>query len=343
MDLELLADRSIRTLSNGARLKASFLFDSLDNKFDFMMCDCERTRPDTKEKRIKSKDAYFTIAEYFRKCDQFEFALYDLVWITDLPVQEMLEHFGNLATAKDYSFFELDGLDVVEMDKKKLLSDFSDGKLKVEPEKKIAPKEPKQEVPKRSVYKTNKTAFEAAKSASVKKEEPKIEPPKPKTDVKPKLEVIQVQKMNNEYMAFVHAHLKEGTITSFSKLRSLRNGDVYHVTPYPIDATYHFLKESLEKLEAEAEDIFEKEAYSEAFSDLGYDVEKIKNFDSEKFWEKEESLSPEERFSKTISADDSGPMTCVAFRVMFYENKEIDVHNISTNFDIKEDDILVGI
>lgn len=131
MELDLRADSSPVSLSNLQRLRASCLYDVLDGKFDFLLCDCEVVQTEDKEKRLNIKRGYFDIAEYMRCSEQYEFAMYELVWISDLSADEMLGLLGDSAKEEDYSFFAVDGVDITELDKQKLLSDFA--KTKVQP------------------------------------------------------------------------------------------------------------------------------------------------------------------------------------------------------------------
>lgn len=130
--LDLRADSSPVSLSNLQRLRASYVYDVLDDKFDFLLCDCENVQIEDKQKRLNIKRTYFDIAEYMRCSEQYEFAMYDLVWITDLSVDEMLGLLGDSAKEEDYSFFAVDDINITELDKEKLLRDFA--KTKVQPE-----------------------------------------------------------------------------------------------------------------------------------------------------------------------------------------------------------------
>lgn len=125
MDLDHLMDCSPVAMSGLQRLRASCVYNVLDNKYDFLLCDCEWERIEDKERRLRFKSLYFRIAEYMRCSEQYEFAMYDLVWITDLSVDEMLELLGNSAKEEDYRFFQLDDHDIVELDKEKLLKDYT--------------------------------------------------------------------------------------------------------------------------------------------------------------------------------------------------------------------------
>lgn len=137
MELDLRADSSPIALSTLQRLRASYLYDVLDGKFDFLLCDCEVVQSEDKQKRLNIKQAYFDIAEYMRCSEQYEFAMYELVWITDLSVDEMLGLLGDSAKEEDYSFFAVDDADITELDKQKLLSDFA--KTKVQPKEEKRP------------------------------------------------------------------------------------------------------------------------------------------------------------------------------------------------------------
>lgn len=166
MDLDYLADRIPAAMSNLQRLRASCLYDVLDGKFDFLLCDCVSERMEDREKRIGSKSPYFTIAEYMRCSEQYEFAMYDIVWITDLSIDEMLELLGDSAKENDYSFFTLDGIDVLELDKEKLFSGFTKVKEQDKKEKQSALR--KNFVS--SIDKKSETAYEAAENIISKKD-----------------------------------------------------------------------------------------------------------------------------------------------------------------------------
>lgn len=137
VNLDLRADSSPVSLSNLQRLRASYVYDVLDNKFDFLLCDCEIVQSEDKQKRLNIKQSYFDIAEYMRCSEQYEFAMYDLVWITDLSVDEMLGLLGDSAKEEDYSFFAVDDINITELDKQKLLRDFA--KTKVQPKEEKRP------------------------------------------------------------------------------------------------------------------------------------------------------------------------------------------------------------
>lgn len=125
MDLAMLIDRVPAAMSNLQRLRASYLHDAFDGKRDFLMCDFEKTRALDKEKRISSRRPYFTVAEYMRCRNQHENVKFNLVWITELSVNEMLELLGDRAREEDYGFFTMDDIRVVELNKEKLLRDYA--------------------------------------------------------------------------------------------------------------------------------------------------------------------------------------------------------------------------
>lgn len=120
--LELLP----KSLSTLQLLRVSFLYDLFDGKDAFLLCDSTREKVYDRGKRI-GKLAYFEIADYMNKCEKCIFGQYNLVWITDLTADEMLELLGDNVSEDDftYSFFALNGHDIVELDKAKLLSDFA--------------------------------------------------------------------------------------------------------------------------------------------------------------------------------------------------------------------------
>lgn len=162
MDLDYLADRAPVAMSNLQRLRASCLYDVLDSKYDFLLCDCETARIEDREKRINSKRPYFTIAEYMRCSDQYKFAMYDLVWITDLSVDEMIALLGDSAKEDDYSFFTQNGIDIIEINKEELLSEFA--------KKKEQPPEQKKRFSS-SIYKPSDTAYKAVQMMISKRKE----------------------------------------------------------------------------------------------------------------------------------------------------------------------------
>lgn len=127
LGIEHYVDRLPKSLSPLQLLRVSFLYDLFDGKDAFLLCDCTPERADDRETRIKCKHVYYEIADYMDKSEKCIFGQHELVWITDLTADEMMELLGNNVSEDDftYSFFALDGHDVAELDKGKLLSDFA--------------------------------------------------------------------------------------------------------------------------------------------------------------------------------------------------------------------------
>ncbi len=94
MDLNFLADRMPRVLSDGQRLRASVLYDLLNGRSEFLLNDSYAT---VQGERVanKGKDSYFSIERSVAHHEAFQWIGYDLIRITDMPVQRYFEELGD--------------------------------------------------------------------------------------------------------------------------------------------------------------------------------------------------------------------------------------------------------
>lgn len=127
MGIEHYADLPLKSLNPLQLLRASYLYEIFEEKDEFLLCDNRSEKIGDRQKRIESKRTYSTIVEYMSNCEKCIYGSYNIIWITDLTADEMLELLGNNVGEDDYffSFYALDGQNIIKLDKTKLLSDFA--------------------------------------------------------------------------------------------------------------------------------------------------------------------------------------------------------------------------
>jgi len=123
MGLEHFKDRFPAALSAHMLERVSILYDAMNNRKTFLICDCWLDPTLGRYTVHKDQKHYQMLGAWFHSFETFTWVGCELIWITGLPVQTFLSDLGKTA-AEDpfYTFYALTNDQVVEQDKQALLS-----------------------------------------------------------------------------------------------------------------------------------------------------------------------------------------------------------------------------